>query len=64
MKKQILIIFTIIGLCSFQLHAQIDGTFNNVAGTGDGLWATDTNWDSSTIADASGEATIDANFVW
>ncbi|WP_299098265.1 T9SS type A sorting domain-containing protein [uncultured Winogradskyella sp.] len=53
-----LIVLIITGISSLQLSAQTNGTYTNDGGSGNGLWTLDTNWTASTIADASGEATI------
>ncbi|WP_179319204.1 T9SS type A sorting domain-containing protein [Winogradskyella helgolandensis] len=57
-QLQFLMLFAFIGLGSFQLNAQTNGTFN---GTIDALWTNTNNWTGNTIADATGEATIDAH---
>ncbi|WP_036824555.1 T9SS type A sorting domain-containing protein [Polaribacter sp. Hel1_85] len=62
MKKTAFLLFAFIGLSSFQLNAQTDGTFN---ATTDALWTLDTNWSSNTIASGTGTvlqlATLDLN---
>ena len=63
MKKQLqfLILLAFLAFSSSQLNAQVDGTFTNNAGAGDGLWSTPTNWTGGIIADATGTATLEAN---
>ena len=53
MKKTVLLLLAFIGLCSFQMNGQVDGTFTTA-----GLWTDSGNWDAGTIASGAGVAII------